>query len=59
MENVCRFAALDGLLAPGTDAGAWSVPHGSLTEYELLRAALGDEAQKVLSRGTEKIRQVF
>ena len=36
---VSRFAAMGGLLAPGTDAGAWSVPHGSLTEYALLAQA--------------------
>jgi hypothetical protein len=36
MENVAAFADLGGLLAPGTDAGAWAVPHGSLTEFDLL-----------------------
>ena len=59
VENVRQFAAMGGLLAPGTDAGAWSVPHGSLTEYELLKAALGDDTQERLERGTEKIRRVF
>ncbi|MDO5546416.1 MAG: amidohydrolase family protein [Eubacteriales bacterium] len=59
MENVRLFAAMDGLLAPGTDAGAWSVPHGSLTEYELLRAVLGGGTQEVLGRGIQAIRQKF
>ncbi len=36
LENVRAFAGMGGLIAPGTDAGAWAVPHGSLTEYELL-----------------------
>ena len=36
LENVHRFSAMGGLLAPGSDAGAWAVPHGSLTELELL-----------------------
>ena len=36
LENVREFAKIGGLLAPGTDAGAWAVPHGSLTELELL-----------------------
>ena len=36
LQNVAKFAAMGGLLAPGTDAGAWAVPHGSLTEWELL-----------------------
>ena len=59
MENVRLFAAMGGLLAPGTDAGAWSVPHGSLTEYELLKAALGDETQKTLDSGIRVIGQKF
>ena len=36
LENVAAFSAMGGLLAPGTDAGAWAVPHGSTTEYDLL-----------------------
>lgn len=59
MENVARFADLGGLLAPGTDAGAWAVPHGSLTEFSLLQEALGERAEPVLQAGTEKIRTVF
>ncbi len=39
LENVRLFHALGGLLAPGTDAGAWAVPHGSGTERPLLEAA--------------------
>ena len=35
-ENTRKFASMGGLIAPGTDAGAWAVPHGSLTEYDLL-----------------------
>ena len=39
MENVSAFASMGGLIAPGTDAGAWAVPHGSETEYTLLAEA--------------------
>ncbi len=39
MENVARFAAMGGILAPGTDAGAWAVPHGGCDEYALLMQA--------------------
>ena len=56
-ENVRQFAALSGLLAPGTDAGAWAVPHGSLTEYALLEAALN--TSEPLERGIAQIRRVF
>lgn len=58
-ENVRLFAAMGGLLAPGTDAGAWAVPHGSLTEYELLKAALGENTRGILEEGIRKTRQVF
>ena len=58
-ENVRRFAKLGGLLAPGTDAGAWAVPHGSLTEYELLEALFGTETEKILHRGIGEIQRKF
>ena len=34
--NVSTFSAMGGLLAPGTDAGAWAVPHAAKTEYALM-----------------------
>lgn len=58
-ENVRRFAALGGLLAPGSDAGAWAVPHGSRTEDALLRDVLGENAEDVLKKGADKIKAVF
>ena len=59
MENVRTFAGMNGLIAPGTDAGAWAVPHGSLTEYELLREALGENADAVMEKGAAVIRRKF
>lgn len=59
LENVGRFAAMGGLLAPGTDAGAWAVPHGSLTEYALLGEALGENADALLEKGIAAIREKF
>lgn len=59
LENVSVFVQMDGLLAPGTDAGAWAVPHGSLTEYALLSKLLGDQADAVLARGTDAIMLKF
>ena len=59
MENVRKFAALGGILAPGTDAGAWAVPHGIHSEYELLTQALGADAPAILARGTEEIKNRF
>ena len=59
LVNVKAFVDMGGLLAPGTDAGAWAVPHGSLTEYELLEQVLGDQAQQVLERGIREIVRKF
>ena len=59
LENVARFSHMGGLIAPGTDAGAWAVPHGSLTEYDLLEQALGSSAGKILDRGIGKIMEKF
>ena len=39
LEAVNRFHRIGGLIAPGTDAGAWRVPHGCQTEIPLLRQA--------------------
>ena len=36
LVNVRAFAGMGGLIAAGTDAGAWAVPHGSMTEFDLL-----------------------
>ena len=59
MENVSAFAAMSDIIAPGTDAGAWAVPHGSLTEYTLLHEAIGNDAGAVLDRGTQAIMERF
>ena len=59
MENVSAFASMGGLIAPGTDAGAWAVPHGSLSEYALLGQALGENAESILSRGAAEIQRKF
>jgi len=59
MENVRSFAGMGGLIAPGTDAGAWAVPHGSLTEFELMEEALGGDADAVLEKGIREIVRKF
>jgi len=58
-ENLRVFAAMGGLIAPGTDAGAWAVPHGSATEWPLLQEALGEEAAAIVARGAEAIMRKF
>ena len=58
-ENLASFAAMGGLLAPGTDAGAWAVPHGSLTEYALLGETLGSRVDDLLAKGLAALREKF
>ena len=57
--NVCRFAALGGLLAPGSDAGAWAVPHDANTEWALLEGLLGKATGTILEKGIQAIQAKF
>ena len=51
LENVSVFAGMGGLVAPGTDAGAWEVKHGGDTEAQLLRqAGVTDQTLEKASR---------
>ena len=59
MENVAAFARQGGLVAPGTDAGAWSVEHGTVSEYALLTEILGADTERILDRGIQKIIEKF
>ena len=59
MENVSAFASLGGIIAPGTDAGAWAVPHGSLTEFDLLREAIGENTDQILATGVQAVMERF
>ena len=59
LQNVEHFANLGGLIAPGTDAGAWQVPHGIGSEFALLGEVLGEKLDAVLDRGTAVIQKKF
>ncbi len=59
LENVALFAAMGGLLAPGSDAGAWSVPHGLQTEQALLSGVLGKETENILAKGVAVVQEKF
>lgn len=59
LENVADFARIGGMIAPGTDAGAWAVPHGSMTEFQYLEQALGNETKRILCHGANRIRERF
>ena len=58
-QNLARFAAMGGLIACGSDAGAWAVSHGCGTEEPLLEKVLGPDAQAILSRGNAAIMEKF
>ena len=57
MENLEAFCAMGGLIAPGSDAGAWEVPHGVQAEYDLLARA--GVTQTCLDAGIRKIMEKF
>ena len=61
VENLRRFAQNGGLIAPGSDAGAWNVPHatGSMDELAHLAGALGEGWEKVARTGTDAVRTKF
>lgn len=61
VRNLRAFAELGGLIAPGSDGGAWAVSHvrGGMDEYAHLADALGAEAEAVLRSGTEALRARF
>ena len=57
LQNVAAFHAMGGLLAAGTDAGAWAVPHGSTTEEGYFAMAGVDDS--ALQRGLTVIQAKF
>ena len=59
LDNVAQFASLGGLIAPGTDAGAWAVPHGTHSEYHLLQQALGKDTNRILEQGIRRLQEKF
>jgi imidazolonepropionase-like amidohydrolase len=57
MEKLSIFVDFGGLVAPGSDAGAWSVPHGCHTECQWLeKAGVGEDRQQM---GLQKITEKF
>lgn len=58
-QNIGYFASKGGLLAVGSDAGAWAVPHGAQTEEVLLSELLGSNANDILARGNRAIMEKF
>ena len=59
LENVAAFGTMGGLLAVGSDAGAWAVPHGQQQEEALLAQALGADSFRILEKGNRVIMEKF
>lgn len=61
VENLRAFVKMNGRIAPGSDAGAWAVPHvrGSADEYAHLAHALGEDRERILCAGIDAIRAKF
>lgn len=59
MENVAHFACIGGLIATGSDAGAWVVPHVAESEYALLASAIGKDAKSVIACGNHALMARF
>ena len=57
LEKLEAYRNMGGLLAPGTDAGAWSVPHGCQTEEGWL--AMAGVTEQMLQKGTAVIMEKF
>ncbi len=55
-ENLRKFSHMGGLIAVGSDAGAWAVPHGCESEEGLL---LKDVPAQCLAQGNQKITEIF
>lgn len=61
MDNIHRCASLGGVIALGSDSGAYRVtpPQGTLDEYAYLHSAIGKNADKILLDGETRIRERF
>ncbi len=57
LENVAKFHHMGGILASGTDAGAWAVPHGSCAEEGYF--AMAGVGEDTLLQGLAVIQEKF
>ncbi len=57
LENVGKFHHMGGILASGTDAGAWAVPHGSCAEEGYF--AMAGVGEDTLLQGLAVIQEKF
>ncbi len=60
-KNLHDFHCMGGIIAPGSDAGAYAVFHGEggLDEYQHLKQVLGKDTETALSEGIAAIKDRF
>lgn len=60
-ENIRKFVQMNGIVAPGSDAGAWAVHHvqGGMDEYQHLKNTLGESFETVIFRGVRIVQSKF
>ena len=56
MENLRKYSRMGGLIACGSDAGAWAVPHGCDTELQWLLQVAEEET---IAKGNRRIVEKF
>lgn len=59
LENVETYGKMGGLIACGSDAGAWAVPHDGDTEMQWLKAALKEKTDDLIDRGNRAVMDRF
>lgn len=61
MRNIAECARMGGKIAPGSDNGAYRVPHvqGTMDEYRHLADALGENSAEILEEGVRLTRARF
>lgn len=58
-KNLRMFHDMGGLIACGSDAGAWAVPHGCGSEEKWMESVFGDETENILNQGNAALCQRF
>lgn len=60
-NNIRSYVKMGGIVAPGSDAGAWAVPHvqGGLDEYAHLKDTLGEACESVIFHGVRTVQSKF
>lgn len=59
LHNVAEFAQMGGMVACGSDAGAWAVWHGCESEMDWLRRAMAERTEEITEMSNRVIMERF